>query len=65
MRGLVRDARSKKISDFGRRGRSADKVEASREPGRSLADRVGRMLRGLLTSKIAPKLDAKRKKTSR
>lgn len=61
----MRDARSKKISDFGRRGRSAEKAAASSEPDRSLADRIGRMLRGLLTSKVAPKFDAKRKKTSR
>ena len=59
---MARALKAKKHPDFGKRPGASSGLAAKDEQALTLGDRVGRFFRGLLTGKVAPKVDAKRRK---
>lgn len=59
---MARDLKARKHPDFGKRPGAASSAAVKPEPGQTLGDRVSRFLRGLVTGKVVPKVDAKRRK---
>lgn len=56
------DPKARKQPDFGKRPGAASSQAVKPEPGQTLGDRVNRFFRGLVTGKVVPKVDAKRRK---
>lgn len=60
---MTRDPKTSKPPGFGKRPGALANETSKRALGRSLGERMGNFFRGLVTGKVAPKIDAKRRKT--